>query len=289
MNYQSKTVVQLKEICKNKNISGYSKLNKKELISFIKKNLKKGGVDPVFESDHGDPVMKASKFLGEFNNNTVRLIQPKEKMFYVKYEKYEDLHDKLKYYFDNLFEFQKFKNFNNNNYFKTEELKKLTYIERYFLFLEEESSLFSHNNLLNYNHSTNKKINNKTEYYKVIYIKTENNHKRNTSYKYGKKTSNNIKIIKLQNNLSYINKMINYFNKYTYKSQTGSCMTGIRLRINKTKNNDFKNVFTRTKFNNEQFCIPTNNPYIQKIYVKNNKQNYHIGDEYELKKNNNNN
>lgn len=284
MNYETKTVVQLKEICKKKNISGYSKLNKKELISFIKKNLKKGGEDPDFESGNGDLVFKPGKFFGNKNyNNTEILIKPKEKMFYDKYKKYEYLHDKLKYYFDHLFEFQKFKNF-NNNYFKPEELKKLTYIERYFLFLEEESSLFSRNNkLLSHNHLTNKK----TEYYKVIYIKTENNHKRNTSYMF-KNTSKNIKIIKLQNNLSYINKMINYFNKYTYKSQTGSCMTGIRLRINKIKNNEWDTISYKTKFNDEQFCIPTNNPYIQKIYI-NNKQNYHIGDEYELKKNNNNN
>ena len=35
MNYETKTVVQLKEICKKKSISGYSKLNKKELIKAI--------------------------------------------------------------------------------------------------------------------------------------------------------------------------------------------------------------------------------------------------------------
>ena len=282
MNYETKTVVQLKEICKKKNISGYSKLKKKELISFIKKNLKKGGVDPEFESNHGDPVFKPGKFLGSqtnYNNNTERLIQPKEKMFYDKYENYKDLHDKLKFYFDNLFNPHE----RINNHFKPEELKKLTYFERYFLFLEEKSCLFSHNNNL-----TNKKTNNKTEYYKVIYIKTEKNHKRNTSYMF-KNTSNNIKIIKLQNNLPYINKMINYFNKYTYKSQTGSCMTGIRLRINKTENNEYESILYTTNFNDEQFCIPTNNPYIQKIYVKNNNKKYHIGQKYEFKKNNNNN
>ena len=37
------TNVQLKEMCKNRNIHGYSKLNKEELIKILKKNIKYGG------------------------------------------------------------------------------------------------------------------------------------------------------------------------------------------------------------------------------------------------------
>jgi len=37
------TNVQLKEMCKNRNIHGYSKLNKEELVKILKKNIKYGG------------------------------------------------------------------------------------------------------------------------------------------------------------------------------------------------------------------------------------------------------
>ena len=41
MNYQLKTLIELKEICKKKNLNGYSKLNKEELIQFIQNDNKK--------------------------------------------------------------------------------------------------------------------------------------------------------------------------------------------------------------------------------------------------------
>ena len=41
MNYQLKTLVELKEICKKRKLNGYSKLNKQELIQFIQNNSKK--------------------------------------------------------------------------------------------------------------------------------------------------------------------------------------------------------------------------------------------------------
>lgn len=40
LKYENNTVEELKKICKNNNISGYSKLNKKELIKLLKKNIK---------------------------------------------------------------------------------------------------------------------------------------------------------------------------------------------------------------------------------------------------------
>ena len=41
MNYQLKTLIQLKEICKKKNLNRYSKLNKQELIQLIQNDNKK--------------------------------------------------------------------------------------------------------------------------------------------------------------------------------------------------------------------------------------------------------
>lgn len=41
MKYENKTIIELKDICKRREIKGYSKLNKSELIRLIKKNLSK--------------------------------------------------------------------------------------------------------------------------------------------------------------------------------------------------------------------------------------------------------
>ena len=40
LKYENNTVEELKKICKQNNISGYSKLNKKELIKLLKKKYK---------------------------------------------------------------------------------------------------------------------------------------------------------------------------------------------------------------------------------------------------------
>lgn len=41
IDYNSMTVDQLKVICKEKNLEGYSNLNKEDLVKFIQENLKK--------------------------------------------------------------------------------------------------------------------------------------------------------------------------------------------------------------------------------------------------------
>jgi hypothetical protein len=47
MKYENKTILELKDICKKRDISGYSKLNKDELIRLIKKHLpKKKSISP---------------------------------------------------------------------------------------------------------------------------------------------------------------------------------------------------------------------------------------------------
>lgn len=223
MDYQKKTVFQLKEICRKNKITGYSKLNKKDLISYIKKNIKKGG-------------------------NKI--------MFYQKYNNDKNLYTKLQEYF-----------INKNNFTKNE-LKKLTYFERYILYLDTYYNIFS-----------NISSNNGQEYYKIIYQKNNINHKKNFSRLYFKNTSGSIKIIKLKNNLEYINDMILYFNKNTWVSISGSCNTGIRLRINKIKN-EYNVIHNHDIFDDEVFCIPYNNPYIQKIII-NNKKNYNVGTIYQ--------
>jgi hypothetical protein len=38
--YENNTIEELKKMCKQNNISGYSKLNKKDLIKLLKKNMK---------------------------------------------------------------------------------------------------------------------------------------------------------------------------------------------------------------------------------------------------------
>ena len=45
MKYDDLTLVELKQIAKNKHIKGYSKLNKIDLISLLKKNKSGGGCD----------------------------------------------------------------------------------------------------------------------------------------------------------------------------------------------------------------------------------------------------
>ena len=232
MDYSKKTVIQLKEICKKNKIFGYSKLNKKNLISHIKKNIKKGG-----------------------NNKNI-------KIFYEKYKNDNQLYLKLQNYFDNITSSDRYL----VEYFIKDELKKLTYFERYILYLNIYYIIFSNSFFLD----------DSTEYYKVIYKKDDDNHKKNFSKIY-KQTSGNIKIIKLKNDIKYINDMILYFNQNTFKSTTGSCTTGIRLRINKIKN-EFNTSINHNIFDNEVFCIPFNNPYIEKI--NNNNKNYKIGANY---------
>ena len=107
----------------------------------------------------------------------------------------------------------------------------------------------------------------------VIYKKDVKNHKKNYSHK--KPLSGNIKIIKLSSNEEYISNMIEYFNKNTKPSSSGSCIGNkIRLRINKIQDNK---LFSK----DEVFCIPESNKYIEKI-ISGNKKNLNVGSKINL-------
>ena len=52
MNRKSKTLKELKEICKKNNLKNYSKLDKNNLIKFIKKNIKGGTLDGTLTNEN---------------------------------------------------------------------------------------------------------------------------------------------------------------------------------------------------------------------------------------------
>jgi hypothetical protein len=262
MNYQSKTVVQLKEICKKKNISGYSKLNKKELISFIKKNLKKGGEDD-------DLIVNPTKNLG-FNYTNVNCIYNNQKQN-LKLNFDYNLHDK---YLDFIFSQSTFP----NNKFSESDLKKMTNFERYLLYLCEYNSIIK--NLKTF---YEKKIIKKSEIFGiVIYQKSIYDRKKNlTNFGRSKYKSSNdnksyyfmnhIKILKIKKCRgfnSYLNMLIKYFNKYTQSTYISShCLSTkskLRLKIEKPPKPNNWDVFSKIPFKNETLCIPINNPYIEK-------------------------
>src|SRR6056300_1444145 len=103
MNYEIKTIIELKEICKKKKLKNYSKLNKKELISFIKKNIKKGG--------NGNNKLPKLDFIERLND-----VELKEKLY------------KL---------FNSSKYINSHQYFTNSELSNLTSFEQYLIYLNE--------------------------------------------------------------------------------------------------------------------------------------------------------
>mgnify|MGYP006113740101 CR=1 FL=1 len=81
MNLENKKVVELKKICTEKKLKGYSKLNKEELVQLLsKKNSKKkqsGGIDQnVYNHDVYYSIMNEQaefkKFLDTYKNNTLR-------------------------------------------------------------------------------------------------------------------------------------------------------------------------------------------------------------------------
>ena len=97
MNYQKKTIIQLKEICKKRKIKGYSRLNKHGIINLLLNN-KKGGQKNL--------RMTPGKFIGEINI-----------YFYEKYNNNKELYRKLKLWFDNLFNIEKPNGFAEARYF----------------------------------------------------------------------------------------------------------------------------------------------------------------------------
>ena len=229
MNYEIKTIIELKEICKKKNLKNYSKLNKKELISFIKKNIKKGGN-------------------GKNNSPKLDFI-----------EKLKDKELKIKLY--NLINSSN-RNYNSYQTFTYDELSKLTSFEQYLIYLNEDFRLFS----ILKNIFQPKRV---KEYGIIIYVKNEENHKKN--YNKSNNYSKEVKILKINNNklniFEYLNNLINFFNQYkmSHISRTGHCLqtnSKIRLRLKPYIETNW-NTFSKSKFKKLTLCY-SNNIYIEK-------------------------
>ena len=156
----------------------------------------------------------------------------------------------LKYQKNNIKLYEKLTNFFTKGYleftsldsinftFSKEDLMKLTKMERYILYLfytgvfDKEISKFKNKQNNNYKQD-------KLKYYLIlIYIKTEENHKRNMSYKRNiKKESNNIKVLKINSDfINSIHEILNNKSSNISSSLTGSCLNKIRLRIDNVHN-----------------------------------------------------
>ena len=211
-----------------KKLKNYSKLNKKELISFIKKNIKKGG--------NGNNKLPKLDFIEKLKD-----VELKEKLY------------KL---------FNSSKYINSHQYFTNSELSNLTSFEQYLIYLNEDFRLFS--KLKNIFQQTRVK-----EYGIIIYVKNEENHKKN--YNKSNNYSKEVKILKINNNKSnifeYLNNLINFFNQYkmSHISSTGHCLqtnSKIRLRLKPYIETNW-NTFSKSKFKKLTLCY-SNNIYIEK-------------------------
>ena len=71
MTYKNKTVEELKNICRIRNIKGYSKLRKDEIIKLIKKNMKGGNNITYYQTIFNRLIRKAreQKININLNNN----------------------------------------------------------------------------------------------------------------------------------------------------------------------------------------------------------------------------
>ena len=228
MNYEIKTIVELKEICKKKKLKNYSKLNKKELISFIKKNIKKGG--------NGNNKLPKLDFIEKLKD-----VELKEKLY------------KL---------FNSSKYINSHQYFTNSELSNLTSFEQYLIYLNEEFILFS---ILKEVFKKNRQKEYGIIIYVKNEINHKKNY--NKSNNYGKEVKI-LKINNNESNIfEYLNNLINYFNKYKFShiSRTGHCLqtnSKIRLRLTPKDNNNY-NTFSKSEFKKLILCYP-NNIYIEK-------------------------
>ena len=94
MNYQLKTLVELKEICKKRKLKGYSKLNKQELIQFIQNNskkrntnitkIKKLGWKPKININNGLKIYY-EWYLNQLKQAKINLFSGKPKSFLFKF------------------------------------------------------------------------------------------------------------------------------------------------------------------------------------------------------------
>ena len=71
MNIKDQTLKELKNLCKENNLKNYSKLDKNNLIKFIKKNMK-GGNDPSIKET--DPPIKNINSIKETIDNIYNYI-----------------------------------------------------------------------------------------------------------------------------------------------------------------------------------------------------------------------
>lgn len=68
MTYKNKTVEELKNICRIRNIKGYSKLRKDEIIKLIKKNMKGGNNITNYQTIFNKLIRKAGININSINN-----------------------------------------------------------------------------------------------------------------------------------------------------------------------------------------------------------------------------
>ena len=110
MNYSKKTLLELKDLCKNKKLKGYSQLNKKELIKFIKtkvnrKKQKGGDEGYLFKTNNElkeavtnwvDNREKALEKYGEINTWNTSKITDMRHLFYAPIIYLENLSENQK-------------------------------------------------------------------------------------------------------------------------------------------------------------------------------------------------
>lgn len=307
MNYQKKTIIQLKEICKKRKIKGYSRLNKSEIIQLLLNN-KKGGVNiiTVNFNNHTRNIkyINHTKFLGIFNKNNSKCDKEEKKTIsFINSIQDSNLKNEInKFSIEN----QSIKkNFNKSK------LKSLSNFERYFMYLEMNYSIFkkikSNYNKFNWNFY---------HYGIIIYVKTKENRQKNRDGFYQPKKNKSktykthckiLRIRQCNNYYSYVNRLVTHMNKITTKSTTKHCSLGKKLRLrlksnlnNISTNDEISNITSNNSnnttiesntssknssstsssiFSNNDiiFCIPEKNDYIEKYDFQINNKNIKIG------------
>ena len=126
MKLENKTVEELKNMCRNKKISGYSKLNKQDLVNLLNNNkkVKKGGgnksfndlkVGEYYKCESSPYNNKHKKYIGKLINKT-----------------------------EHSAEFHRYKNHTNRNLYTGNNITQGVYIFNLNHHKENDSSLFTH-------------------------------------------------------------------------------------------------------------------------------------------------